>query len=690
MSGMEGKHGDRVRCVAILDFVPWVGDNQSVTCQECKAPFSLVVRRHHCRVCGFLLCGSCSPYRTYIPSSVVASIGPFRTCKMCNECVVDFTRQLDKWRRKRQQNRKRPSTNRSTPERKENLRIERFFNTIRQGFSGMFQRSPAITPPPTPTIRTPRQPVTPFPAERNIASSLAITPESKRRVLVVSQDSGLISSGSLLSSQPPSHVNPQHPPPKGARSRSLPCSPPSSKGTPPSRKIRARLFVPSTAQWDRLWQLAISDWHTKHLHRSKLAGFWLWRGLTPTGQHRTRYWEVASGSQLLRLQNKGLYISLLEKARVVLRQCHNNEAPKEVKMAIYKIQRDVPRSMPCGEYKRFFITNKKVEPMLRALSSSPKDFAARLKLVSTDLESLYNILLAYCMYEHHKGHYCQGMNYIVACMLMAYSGILRQNTHNRRKFNSNRNVPANNLLSRQNSIISASSELQHSRPSDKRDKDTPAHPTRRSHSFETISPSERLKLRTVVEERCFWLLTTLLDGYGVGSLYCSKSNTLAGCLDSFSKTATMVIPNVMKRLHQHQVLPLMYAMEWFTTLFSYSMPTTTVWEIWDLLLLEGFGLLHLIGVAVLITLQDVLMTGHPEKLLEILRKQTWRITGAQIRKVCLRLAKDPPQFQTLYSRACVSTTKHRPLVVDMNESKVPSSDSTSFAGSSKVEGHAQS
>mmetsp|Transcript_35139 Transcript_35139/g.99080 ORF Transcript_35139/g.99080 Transcript_35139/m.99080 type:complete len:211 (-) Transcript_35139:17-649(-) len=37
----------------------WVEDSESDTCMGCSQEFSIISRRHHCRVCGNLFCGDC-------------------------------------------------------------------------------------------------------------------------------------------------------------------------------------------------------------------------------------------------------------------------------------------------------------------------------------------------------------------------------------------------------------------------------------------------------------------------------------------------------------------------------------------------------------------------------------------------------------------------------------------------------
>ena len=38
----------------------WVPDGRVTMCQECHVEFTLIVRRHHCRACGRVICNACS------------------------------------------------------------------------------------------------------------------------------------------------------------------------------------------------------------------------------------------------------------------------------------------------------------------------------------------------------------------------------------------------------------------------------------------------------------------------------------------------------------------------------------------------------------------------------------------------------------------------------------------------------
>jgi hypothetical protein len=38
----------------------WVDDSKVKACYECETPFSMLVRRHHCRICGRIFCANCT------------------------------------------------------------------------------------------------------------------------------------------------------------------------------------------------------------------------------------------------------------------------------------------------------------------------------------------------------------------------------------------------------------------------------------------------------------------------------------------------------------------------------------------------------------------------------------------------------------------------------------------------------
>ena len=52
--------------IPVTDLKPatiWIPDNEVSECQTCMKSFSFLVRKHHCRLCGRVVCGECSKYR---------------------------------------------------------------------------------------------------------------------------------------------------------------------------------------------------------------------------------------------------------------------------------------------------------------------------------------------------------------------------------------------------------------------------------------------------------------------------------------------------------------------------------------------------------------------------------------------------------------------------------------------------
>ncbi|KAE8289340.1 Pleckstrin-like proteiny domain-containing family F member 2 [Larimichthys crocea] len=59
----------------------WVPDSEATVCMRCqKVKFTPVSRRHHCRKCGYVVCGPCSEKKYLLPSQ---SSKPVRVCEYC-------------------------------------------------------------------------------------------------------------------------------------------------------------------------------------------------------------------------------------------------------------------------------------------------------------------------------------------------------------------------------------------------------------------------------------------------------------------------------------------------------------------------------------------------------------------------------------------------------------------------------
>uniref|UniRef100_A0A1X7T846 FYVE, RhoGEF and PH domain-containing protein 6 n=1 Tax=Amphimedon queenslandica TaxID=400682 RepID=A0A1X7T846_AMPQE len=62
-------------------FAPILVPDQSVSmCQICSEEFTFIFRRHHCRACGRVVCGNCSPFKAYLAYMNKEE----RICSVCN------------------------------------------------------------------------------------------------------------------------------------------------------------------------------------------------------------------------------------------------------------------------------------------------------------------------------------------------------------------------------------------------------------------------------------------------------------------------------------------------------------------------------------------------------------------------------------------------------------------------------
>mmetsp|Transcript_48974 Transcript_48974/g.36056 ORF Transcript_48974/g.36056 Transcript_48974/m.36056 type:complete len:121 (+) Transcript_48974:562-924(+) len=61
--------------------VRWMPNDKGRRCCVCNKKFRPVIRRrHHCRCCGLLVCGTCSPEKDYVQGYQDAKV---RVCQLC-------------------------------------------------------------------------------------------------------------------------------------------------------------------------------------------------------------------------------------------------------------------------------------------------------------------------------------------------------------------------------------------------------------------------------------------------------------------------------------------------------------------------------------------------------------------------------------------------------------------------------
>ena len=61
----------------------WGPDKDILECLICKAPFTFMTRRHHCRRCGKCVCSNCAPSKNCRPIMEWGFKDSVRHCKLC-------------------------------------------------------------------------------------------------------------------------------------------------------------------------------------------------------------------------------------------------------------------------------------------------------------------------------------------------------------------------------------------------------------------------------------------------------------------------------------------------------------------------------------------------------------------------------------------------------------------------------
>jgi len=69
----------------------WVPNNERRGCNICQKKFGLLRRKHHCRLCGEVICGDCSGWRVKARSGLAGSSEAVRACKTCATAPADPT-----------------------------------------------------------------------------------------------------------------------------------------------------------------------------------------------------------------------------------------------------------------------------------------------------------------------------------------------------------------------------------------------------------------------------------------------------------------------------------------------------------------------------------------------------------------------------------------------------------------------
>jgi len=117
-------------------------------------------------------------------------------------------------------------------------------------------------------------------------------------------------------------------------------------------------------------------------------------------------------------------------------------------------------------------------------------------------------------------------------------------------------------------------------------------------------------MQDIKEELVFTIFVRLMESYNLRTLFTPKMPGLMLLIYQFNAIFQTYIPALYFHFYRYNLSPMMYASQWFLTLFSYSFNVELVFRIVDMILVEG-------PISVLLRFALVILKRHEDELLDI-------------------------------------------------------------------------
>ena len=88
-------------------------------------------------------------------------------------------------------------------------------------------------------------------------------------------------------------------------------------------------------------------------------------------------------------------------------------------------------------------------------------------------------------------------------------------------------------------------------------------------------------------------------------------------------------PRIGTHFDQENVYPIMFCSHWFNTVFAYSLPFEHLLRVWDVFLFEGWKIVFRVGILLLKSSEQQLLTKSFEGMMAILNSNSKQLTAAQ-------------------------------------------------------------
>jgi len=131
------------------------------------------------------------------------------------------------------------------------------------------------------------------------------------------------------------------------------------------------------------------------------------------------------------------------------------------------------------------------------------------------------------------------------------------------------------------------------------------------------------------EEDAFWVLVNVMFHYGLAGMYRDDVPVLAEYVTMFDTLSKIHQPALISHFDSQGFIPNMYVTEWFTTLFVYRLPLSTILRVWDFFFTYGQAAMFKVGLAILANCEDLIGLAM-EPLAEQLKFKLSNMTAQQI------------------------------------------------------------
>eukprot|EP00457_Paulinella_chromatophora_P006235 gb/GEZN01006253.1/.p1 GENE.gb/GEZN01006253.1/~~gb/GEZN01006253.1/.p1 ORF type:complete len:426 (+),score=24.82 gb/GEZN01006253.1/:295-1572(+) len=123
------------------------------------------------------------------------------------------------------------------------------------------------------------------------------------------------------------------------------------------------------------------------------------------------------------------------------------------------------------------------------------------------------------------------------------------------------------------------------------------------------------------ERETFWCLVAMMysEKYNMRALYRhSQCLVLKLLLEHFHRLLAQLCPEIHKHLEHVEIVPSMYATQWFCTIFASRFEQQFAGQIWDLFFIDGPVIVFQVGLSILVSLRRRLTVGGLENILPLL------------------------------------------------------------------------